>query len=123
MHGFNEVFIEILILLAISITVIGIAKTINQPYTIALVLVGLILGIVNLPVPLIDGAEQFITQSGVFQAIIISLFLPILLGDATLKLPFHHLYGQKKAVLGMALGGTFISFIVIGFSVDRKSVV
>ncbi|SDK01831.1 cation:proton antiporter [Sediminibacillus albus] len=116
MHEFNEVFIQILILLAISVTVIGIAKRIDQPYTIALVLVGLVLGIFDIHIPLIDEAEAFITQSEVFQAIIISLFLPILLGDATLKLPFHHLYHHKKAVLGMALGGTFISFMVIGFS-------
>ncbi len=116
MHEFNETFIQILILLAISIAVIGIAKKIGQPYTIALVLVGLILGIINVHVPLIDEAEAYITQSEVFQAIIISLFLPILLGDATLKLPFHHLYQHKRAVLGMAFAGTFLSFIVIGLS-------
>lgn len=116
MHDFNEVFIQILILLAIAIAVVGIAKKINQPDTIALVLVGLLLGVVNLPFPLIDHAEEFITQSEVFQVIIISLFLPILLGDATLKLPFHHLYQQKNTVIGMALGGTFLSFIIIGFS-------
>lgn len=114
MHDFNEVFIQILILLAIAISVIGVARKINQPDTIALVLVGLLLGIVNLPFPLIDQAEEFITQSNVFQVIIISLFLPILLGDATLKLPFHHLYKQKNTVIGMALGGTFLSFIIIG---------
>ncbi|SDM24337.1 cation:proton antiporter [Sediminibacillus halophilus] len=116
MHEFNETFIQILILLAISVAVIGIAKKIGQPYTIALVLVGLVLGIINVHVPLIDEAEEYITQSEVFQAIIISLFLPILLGDATLKLPFHHLYHHKRAVLGMAFIGTFLSFIVIGFS-------
>ncbi|WP_053218479.1 cation:proton antiporter [Virgibacillus senegalensis] len=116
MHEFNEVFIQILILLAISITIIGIAKRIGQPYTIALVLVGLVLGIINVHIPLIDEAEAFITQSEVFQAIIISLFLPILLGDATLKLPFEHLYRHKGAVLGMAFGGTFLSFLVIGLS-------
>ncbi|QHJ70452.1 cation:proton antiporter [Planococcus halotolerans] len=117
MHEFNETFIQILLLLAIAITVVGIAKKINQPDTIALVLVGLLLGIFTLPFPLIDHAEEFITQSNVFQVIIISLFLPILLGDATLKLPFHHLYKQRNTVIGMALGGTFLSFILIGFSV------
>ncbi|QTN00500.1 sodium:proton antiporter [Sediminibacillus dalangtanensis] len=116
MHEFNETFIQILILLAISVAVIGIAKKIGQPYTIALVLVGLFLGIINVHVPLIDEAEAYITQSEVFQTIIISLFLPILLGDATLKLPFHHLYQHKRAVLGMAFIGTFLSFIVIGFA-------
>ncbi|WP_186577080.1 cation:proton antiporter [Aquibacillus kalidii] len=116
MHEFNEVFIQLLILLAISITVIGIAKRLNLQYTIALVFVGLILGITDVPIPLMNDAEVFITQSEVFQAIIISLFLPILLGDATLKLPFHHLLQYKKEVASMALAGTFLSFIVIGFT-------
>ncbi len=116
MNEFDEVFIQILILLAIAITVVGIAKKIKQPDTIALVLVGLLLGTTSLPFPFIDHAEEFITQSEVFQVIIISLFLPILLGDATLKLPFHHLYKRKETIIGLALGGTFLSFILIGFA-------
>jgi CPA1 family monovalent cation:H+ antiporter len=113
MHEFNEVFIQILLLLAISVTVIGISKLIKQPYSIALVLVGLFLGATEIPI--IEAAEQFITQSNVFQAIIISLFLPILLGDATMKLPFSHLYERKKPILALALGGTLLSFVLIGF--------
>ena len=113
MHLFNEVFIQILILLAISISVIAIANLVKQPYSIALVLVGLLLGLTDIPV--IDTAEQFITQSSVFQAIIISLFLPILLGDATLKLEFSVLYQQRKPILALALIGTFLSFLIIGF--------
>ena len=113
MHLFNEVFIQILILLAISISVIAIANLVKQPYSIALVLVGLLLGLTDIPV--IDTAEQFITQSSVFQAIIISLFLPILLGDATLKLEFSILYQQRKPILALAFIGTFLSFLIIGF--------
>ncbi|MBN8234175.1 sodium:proton antiporter [Halobacillus kuroshimensis] len=112
MHGFHDVFIQILILLAISITVIAIAKLLKEPDSIALVLVGLVLGLTELPV--IEEAERYITQSEVFQATIISLFLPILLGDATLKLPFHHLFSEKKTVMGLAFMGTFISAICIG---------
>lgn len=76
MNHFNDVFIQILILLAISMAVIAIAKKLNQPYSIALVVVGLLLGFLHVPV-LVE-AEAFITQSHVFQAIIISLFLSIL---------------------------------------------
>ncbi|MGP4068342.1 cation:proton antiporter [Halobacillus sp. B29] len=112
MHEFHDAFIQILILLAISITVIGIAKLLKEPYSIALVLVGLVLGLTEFPI--IEEAEFYITQSDVFQATVISLFLPILLGDATLKLPFHHLYQQKKPVIGLAFIGTFISWLVIG---------
>jgi monovalent cation:H+ antiporter, CPA1 family len=112
MHLFNEIFIQILILLAISITVIAISNLFNQPYSIALVLVGLILGLTDIPI--IEEAEQFITQSHVFQAIIISLFLPILLGDATLKLEFSLLNQQRKPILALAFVGTLLSFILIG---------
>ena len=112
MHEFHDAFIQLLILLAISVTVIGIAKLLKEPYSIALVIVGLILGLTELPY--IEEAEFYITQSEVFQATVISLFLPILLGDATLKLPFHHLYQQRKPVMGLAFVGTFISFLCIG---------
>lgn len=114
MHEFNATFIQLLILLAISMFVIAGAKKLNQPYSIALVIVGLILGISN--IPFLEEAETYITQSHVFQAIIISLFLPILLGDATLKLPFSHLREQSKPVLALALGGTFLSFLIIALS-------
>lgn len=112
MHLFNEIFIQILILLAISIAVIAIAKLVKQPYSIALVLVGLILGLTDIPI--IEEAEQFITQSNVFQAIIISLFLPILLGDATLKLEFSLINNQRKPILALAFAGTLLSFLLIG---------
>ncbi|WP_327204722.1 cation:proton antiporter [Paenibacillus sp. DMB20] len=111
---FNEIFIQLLILLAVSMFVIAIAKKINQPYSIALVIVGLLLGIVQ--IPLLEEAETFITQSSVFQAIVISLFLPILLGNATLKLPFSHLKEQGKPVLALAFGGTLLSFLIVALA-------
>ncbi|SET37369.1 sodium:proton antiporter [Paenibacillus sp. NFR01] len=108
---FNETFIQLLILLAVSMFIIAIAKKLNQPYSIALVFVGILLGISH--IPFLDEAEAFITQSHVFQAIVISLFLPILLGDATLKLPFSHLREQGKPVLALAFGGTLLSFFAV----------
>ncbi|WP_458120948.1 cation:proton antiporter [Paenibacillus sp. Z6-24] len=111
MHHFNEVFIEILILLAVSLAVIAVARKLRQPESIALVLVGLLLGTVNIPV--LEAAETYITQSNVFQAIIISLFLPVLLGDATLKMPFSHLRAQSRPVIALALGGTLLSFLFV----------
>ncbi|GIP23613.1 sodium:proton antiporter [Paenibacillus sp. J22TS3] len=114
MHMFNEIFIQLLILLAISMFVIAIAKKINIPYSIALVIVGLLLGMTHIPV--LEEAETYVTQSHIFQAIIISLFLPILLGDATLKLPFPHLREQSKPVLALAFGGTLLSFLIIALS-------
>jgi NhaP-type Na+/H+ and K+/H+ antiporters len=111
MELFNETLIQLLILLAVSMFVIAIAKKINQPYSIALVIVGLILGVTHIPV--LEEAESFITQSHVFQSVIISLFLPILLGDATLKLPVDQLKKHSKPVLALAFGGTLLSFLLI----------
>ncbi|MGG0740517.1 cation:proton antiporter [Niallia taxi] len=115
MHEFNEIFIQILILLTISLTVIALTKLVNRPYSISLVLIGLILGLTE--IPFLEEAERFIVQSEVFQIIIISLFLPILLGDASLKLSFSQLRREKGAVLALALGGTLLSFLLIGIGV------
>jgi monovalent cation:H+ antiporter, CPA1 family len=113
MHHFNETFIQILVLLAISLTVIAITKLFKKPYSIALVLVGLVLGLTK--TPYLDEAEYFIVQSEVFQVIVISLFLPVLLGDASLKLPFLNLREEKKPILALAIGGTLFSFLLIGY--------
>lgn len=112
MHQFNEIFIQILILLAISLTVIAISKLFDKPYSIALVLVGLILGLTE--IPYLDEAEHFIVRSDVFQVIIVALFLPILLGDASLKLPFSQLKKERLPILALAIGGTLLSFLFIG---------
>lgn len=113
MHEFNDLFAQILILLAVGIGVTIIANFLKYPYSIALVIVGLLIGLLDLPI--LDHAKEFITQSTVFQVIIISIFLPTLLGEATLKLPFSHLNENKKPIFALALGGTFFSFLIIGF--------
>ncbi|GGA47676.1 cation:proton antiporter [Paenibacillus physcomitrellae] len=111
MHTFNSTFIELLVLLAISITVIAVSQKLKLPYSIALVVVGLVLGLTY--IPFLESAKSYITQSHVFQSIIISLFLPILLGDASIKMPVSHLKEQAKPVAALAFGGTLLSFIVI----------
>lgn len=114
-HEFNELFIQVLILLSVGVAVTMLANYFKQPYSIALVIVGLIIGLIHLP--LLDHAKEFITQSSVFQVVIISIFLPTLLGEAALKLPFSDLNENRKPIISLALGGTFISFLLIGFSV------
>lgn len=102
----------ILVMLAAGIT--AIAKKFEQPYSIALVVVGVIIGLVNIPV--LEPLKQFITEGEVFNFVIITLFLPALLGEAGLKLPFSQLFENKKPVLALAFGGTLLSFLVVGFS-------
>jgi monovalent cation:H+ antiporter, CPA1 family len=114
MHEFNEVFMQILLLLFVGVLVTFVSGAFKQPYSIALVIVGLVIGTIHLPV--LEHAKEFITQSNIFQVMVISIFLPTLLGEATLKLPFSHLKENKKPILALALGGTFLSFILIGTS-------
>ncbi|SES05438.1 sodium/proton antiporter, CPA1 family (TC 2.A.36) [Gracilibacillus ureilyticus] len=110
----HHIFQLALILVMIAAGITAIAKKFKQPYPIALVIVGAIIGLVNIPV--LEPLKDFITEGEVFNFVIITLFLPALLGEAALKLPFSHLNENKKPILALAFGGTFLSFIIIGFS-------
>ncbi|MGM8365239.1 cation:proton antiporter domain-containing protein [Virgibacillus sp. W0181] len=103
-----------LILVMIAAGITAVAKKFKQPYPIALVIVGAFIGLVNIPV--LKPLKQFITEGEVFNFVIITLFLPALLGEAALKLPINHLVENKKPIILLAFGGTFLSFIVVGFS-------
>jgi len=102
-----------LILVMIAAGVTAIAKKLNQPYPIALVVVGTIIGLVNIPV--LEHLKDFITEGEVFNFVIITLFLPALLGEASLKLPYSHIKENKGPILALAFGGTLLSFLIIGF--------
>lgn len=101
----------ILVMLAAGIT--AIAKKFKKPYPIFLVIVGAIIGLINISV--LEPLKDFITAGEIFNFVIITMFLPALLGEAALKLPFSHLNENKKPILALAFGGTFLSFITIGF--------
>lgn len=113
-HGFNYVMIQLMVLLTVSVAVAAYAYHKKIPYSIPLVIIGIVLGMINLPI--IDESKDFITNSEVFQIFVLSIFLPALLGEATLKLPFHHLRENKAPILALAIGGTLITYIVIGFA-------
>ncbi len=110
----HHIFSLGLILVMIAAGITAVAKKFKQPYPIALVVVGTIIGLINIPVlnPLI----QVITEGEVFNFIVITLFLPALLGEAALKLPFSHLNKNKKPILALVLIGILLSFMIIGFS-------
>jgi monovalent cation:H+ antiporter, CPA1 family len=103
-----------LILVMIAAGITAIAKKFKQPYPIALVIVGAIIGLVNIPV--LKPLKDFITEGEVFNFAIITLFLPALLGEAALKLPFSHLKENKEPILALAFGATLLSFLIVGFS-------
>lgn len=102
----------ILVMLAAGIT--AIAKKLKQPYPIALVIVGTIIGLINIPA--LEPLKEFITEGEIFNFVIITLFLPALLGEAALKLPFSHLKENKGPILVLAFGATLVSFLIVGLS-------
>jgi monovalent cation:H+ antiporter, CPA1 family len=102
----------ILIMLAAGIT--AIANKLKRPYPIALVIVGTIIGLINIPA--LEPLKVFITEGEIFNFVIITLFLPALLGEAALKLPFSHLKENKGPILVLAFGATLLSFLIVGFS-------
>jgi len=112
----HEHFVLILILLAIATSITAISKKFNSPYPIALVITGTIIGL--FPISALDSLKEFIAEDEIFRFSIIAIFLPTLLGEATLKLPFHHLKENSRPIIALALFGTLISYIVIGFSAN-----
>ncbi|MDW0110927.1 cation:proton antiporter [Sporosarcina aquimarina] len=102
-----------LFLLMIAAGITAIAKKFNKPYSIALVVVGAVIGLSNISI--LEPLTDFITEGEVFNFVIITLFLPALLGEAAIKLPFSRLNENKTPILTLAFGGTFLSFLVVGF--------
>ncbi|MFD2670443.1 Na+/H+ antiporter [Marinicrinis sediminis] len=103
----------ILILLAIAAGITALSQKIKIPYPIALVLGGAAIGL--LPIPALDPLKAFFVEDEVFRFAIISIFLPALLGEATLKLPFGHLRENARPILSLAFIGTLISYVAVGF--------
>lgn len=112
MENFDMKLISIVVLFAVSVGITALAKYLKRPYPTALVFSGLLIGAVHLPQ--IQSLYNLVTSSTAFPIVILSIFLPILLGEATLNMPVHHLLSNKKTVLLLALVGTLLTYIFIG---------
>ncbi|SFQ40252.1 cation:proton antiporter [Salibacterium halotolerans] len=110
----HHIFSLGLILVMIAAGTTAIAKKCKQPYPIVLVIVGTIIGLID--IPLMEPFITFITEEEVFHFVVITLFLPALLGEAALKLPSSQLNENKKPIIALVLIGILVSFGVIGFS-------
>ncbi|HEU5140199.1 MAG TPA: Na+/H+ antiporter [Bacillales bacterium] len=100
----------VLLLLAIAAATTAFSKKVNLPYPITLVIAGVALGL--LPITGLEELKNFFAEDEIFRFAIISIFLPTLLGEATLNLPFSHLKENRKPIITMALAGTLLSFAV-----------
>lgn len=108
-HGIEMVFI--LLVLAIGVT--ALAKKAGKPYPIALVIIGAVIGLVPLW-DILEELTKFFASDEIFRTAIITVFLPALLGEASLKLSIKDLQENRRPIIFLAFFGTFIAYIVIG---------
>jgi CPA1 family monovalent cation:H+ antiporter len=105
--------VEFLIWLLIAASVIAvIAKRLGIPYTVALVLGGLLLSVVHLPAlaPLHQGNRpDWLTPD-----VILILFLPALLFEGSLKIELRHIRTDTVPLLLLANLGVLIATLVTG---------
>jgi monovalent cation:H+ antiporter, CPA1 family len=105
--------VEFLIWLLIAASVIAvIAKRIGIPYTVALVLGGLLLSVVRLPAvaPLHrENRPDWLTPD-----VILTLFLPALLFEGSLKIELRHIRTDLLPLLLLANLGVLIATLVMG---------
>lgn len=108
--------VEFLIWLLLAASVIAvIAKRIGVPYTVALVLGGLVLSAAPLPVlsPLQLGSRpDWLTPD-----VILTLFLPALLFEGSLKIDVRHIRTDIAPLLLLANLGVLIATLVTGFMI------
>jgi len=103
----------IFILLTLSVGVTALAKKMNRPYPIALVLIGAVIGVLP-TLGLFQEFKTFFTSEEIFRTAVLSIFLPALLGEASLKLSFQELKENRGLILMLAFTGTFLAFGLTG---------
>ncbi|HKV77385.1 MAG TPA: Na+/H+ antiporter [Candidatus Sulfotelmatobacter sp.] len=108
--------VEFLVVLLIAASVIAIvAKRFRFPYTVALVVGGLILGWLRLPhlSPLVPGQRpDWLTPD-----VILFLFLPALVFEGSLKLQLRELQRDSASLMLLANLGVLVAAFVVGYLV------
>lgn len=95
-----------ILLLLIALAVALVTRWTRRPYTIALVIWGLILGLLQLFEPV-----------HLSQELILAVFLPPLLFEGALHIRAKVLRRRAGVVLGLALGGTLLTALIVGLAV------
>jgi Na+:H+ antiporter len=106
--------VEFLMWLLIAASVIAvIAARLRIPYTVALVLGGLVLGSVHLPIvdTLVSNKPDWLTPG-----ITLFIFLPALLFEGSLKLQVRQLRENSLPILLLATVGVLAATLITGFS-------
>ncbi|NLI13636.1 cation:proton antiporter [Pelotomaculum propionicicum] len=103
----------IFILLALSVGVTALAKRLNKPYPIALVIIGAVVGLLPLG-GVLEEIRNFFASDEVFRTAVISIFLPALLGEASLKLSHTEISQNRRPIVLLAFLGTVIAYVITG---------
>lgn len=106
--------VEFLIWLLIAASVIAtVAGRLRIPYTVALVIGGLVLGSVHLPIveTLVSHEPDWLTPN-----IVLVIFLPALLFEGSLKLQVRQLRENALPILLLATVGVLVATLVTGFA-------
>lgn len=107
-HSSGEFDITTLVILMIIASIVSVVvKRIRIPYTVALVLVGLVLGFLNALEPII-----------LTEHIVLFIFLPALLFEASWNLDLRNLKGSITSVSILATIGVALSIAIIGFCLN-----
>jgi monovalent cation:H+ antiporter, CPA1 family len=93
----------LLTLLLIATSVAILVRYIQLPYTVMLVLGGLVLGVLH-----------YLPEVEMSPEIVMTIFLPILLFEAAINIEYSHLKADLKSILTMAIVGIVISLLITG---------
>ena len=106
--------VEFLMWLLIAASIIAVlAARLRIPYTVALVLGGLVLGSVHLPI-----LESLISHKPdwLMPGVTLVVFLPPLLFEGSLKLQFRHLRENARPIVLLATIGVLAATLITGFA-------
>ena len=98
------------LLLAASVLVALVTRRTILPYSVGLVVLGLVVSIVDLPIELTLGPE-----------VLLAVLLPALVFDAAYRTDARLLYSSLPAVVLLAVPGVLLTAVAVGFALDAAS--
>jgi CPA1 family monovalent cation:H+ antiporter len=109
--------VELLVWLLIAASVIAvIAARLKVPYTIALVIGGLLIGALH-RLSLLQSLTHSVRPDWLTPSVVLVLFLPPLLFEASLNLPIRYLRENLLPILLLANVGVLAATVITGFAV------
>ena len=110
--------IEFLIWLLFAAAIIAmLAKRLRIPYTVSLVVGGLLLGVIRIPIPMLSPLQAGHRPDGLTLDMILILFLPALVFEGSVKLDVRDLIRDSVPLLLLANAGVLLAALVTGYLV------